>query len=486
MPEPAEDYAAMTDAELSAAWNALGDGDSTCATRLPIYRAFFERRRPDPAAEAEIVRMELACDHERGDSSGALERMKNFERKGGVLSYPLPLIVAANAGDKGELLGRMEVAVLDSGNEAYASLDPDLWFYALRQAADLGLDSELDEMAAVVLRSEGYRAFRPVLQHSFAARALLHGLAIDDDELLSHALEEITSPRYFNEYLANRKYQAIWPLVERRAGEGMVTVLEDHLKRARAEFVDQPDDPQQLSNMGHALYYSGRFEELLAFADAQLGRDNLAETLVEEEGWLLNLKAYTLDALGRTDEADAVFEFLAEPAKERGGWGVNFVINRASRLVGQHRWEEGLAAANEAQQVSDKHGSTYAKLIVAKDQLCALTALGRADDAKEQLAFIRENSSASAELAVGALLCQDRDEEAVTLLLAALDDEDSRRSLITDLQPVQTDLFYTPSKHRRAFSLLAEHPALKAKFEQFAREIPERFFTPSSITRHER
>lgn len=308
-------------------------------------------------------------------------------------------------------------------------------------------------------------------------------MASNDRKLAETAIGQQSHPAYFDIYLASRKYQALWPVIERRVGPAMETVISEHLVSSRRAFAAQPQDPQMLNDLAHALYYAGEFEELLAFADAQLGRDDLEQTMVEDEGWLLNLKAYTLDALGRGNEADEVFDFLGRVGFENGDWGVNFVINRASRLVGQHRWEEGLAAANEAKQISDVHGSTYAKLLVARDQICALTAMGRAEQATDQLAFVRDNGKEFPPIAATALLCQNREDEAVALLLEGLEDEEKRSSILVEMQPEEVDLFYTPTKLRTAHDLLADQALLRSSFERYGRIIPEEFYSLASRAR---
>ncbi|MBX7527650.1 hypothetical protein [Qipengyuania vesicularis] len=484
MPEPAEDYAAMSDADLVDAWQNLDRDASTCATRLPLLRALEVLRPGVIELRHDVMRMEIWCHYERDDYANALIALKALEEVDGSFSQPAALAIAANSGQGDALLARMRIMALDGDAESYSSLTSDLWFFAQRKARDLDLTAEIDALDAEIFLRGHHDQFDPAIRYSIVDGAFNHGVASNDSRLAETAISQHRQPGYFDTYLADRKYEAYWPIIERRVGPAMETIIREYLATARRAFAADPENPENLNDLGHALYYAGEFHELLAFADAQLGRDDLEQTMVEDEGWLLNLKAYTLDALGRGDEADEVFDSLARVGRENGGWGVNFVINRASRLVGQQRWEEGLVAANEAKLVSDVYGSTFAKLLVARDQLCSLTALGRAEEAAEQLAFVRENGPEFPTIATMALLCQDREEEAVALLLEGFKNEKERSGIITEMQAEEVDLFYTPTKLRRANDLLAEHADLKSAFEEYGRTIPEEFYSMASRARY--
>ena len=151
-------------------------------------------------------------------------------------------------------------------------------------------------------------------------------------------------------------------------------------------------------------------------------RDRKAKGAQIEEGdaWALNIEAYAYDSLGQPKKADAVFDELAKLDPDENPWVVNFVINRASRLVGQGRWKEGVKATLLARAVAEKYGSTYAKLILARQMACALPELGRADETASELAFLRDNAKDGIALSVAGLMCAGQNDEAAAMLLAAL------------------------------------------------------------------
>jgi tetratricopeptide (TPR) repeat protein len=203
----------------------------------------------------------------------------------------------------------------------------------------------------------------------------------------------------------------------------------------------------------------------------------------EGDGWALNIEAYAYDALGQPAKADAVFEELAKLDPETHPWVVNFVINRSSRLVGQGRWKEGLAASVLAREVAEKYGSPYAKMIIARDRACALERLGRVEEAASELAFLRANWKEAVTFAVRGLMCHGQRDEAAGLLLAALRDETERGGALAAFQTDELDLFYTASILPDARDLLTDYPELAAELDKHMRAMPEAFIPQAALRR---
>lgn len=177
-----------------------------------------------------------------------------------------------------------------------------------------------------------------------------------------------------------------------------------------------------------------------------------------------------------------IFDELAALSEDKP-WAVNFVINRAARLVSHGRWEEGLAANAIAREIADVQGSTFAQMLIARNRVCALAYLGRGGEADEDIRFLREHAADSGHVTATALLCVGEEEEAVDIAVARLEDEDTRSSMIGELQPSEFDLFYTPSVYPDVRDLVAKHPRLAETLARYARQIPERFYPAAALKR---
>lgn len=337
--------------------------------------------------------------------------------------------------------------------------------------------------ALQLFNSPIYGAFDSDLQQAIAFSALKPAVDSGDSALTATILTEVRNPSVYSALLSQRDYEAAWPLIEQRAGDHFATITQDYREWTAARFENFATDRDRFSQAAHALYFDGRFDEAAALARSWRERQGALENIKEGDAWAFNIEAYSLDAMGRLAEADAVFDQLAALSPESRPWLVNFVINRASRLVGQKRFEEGLAAARVARPITEMQGSTYAKMLVAHDHACALYALGQRSEAEAELAFIRENSTAAISVAAETLMCVDRRDEALALLLAGIEKSETRGSVIDGLVPESYDLFYTASALPDTSEFLASSAELRAAFAKWARDIPERFVPAASLKR---
>lgn len=494
MPAPAQDYSAMSDADLLEAGLSITPDTPPCAERYPIMSEMAARTPESEDLKGEVIFAEIWCAEVRGDYSLVMERLRAFEAMGRTMSPAFGLYIAAMVNDGPEILARMRHALLEGdrlnwpegAEESFRRLDADWYYFARRRALDLELRSEVRAIEAEAAVADHLHLFDDNLQEIFARSRIYVAVTAGELPDARAAVAGITNPVDLVEMLGMRKFEPVWPELQDRAGAGFGRILPEYRDTALARHAASPDDIDLLQQAAHALYYAGDYARLIALVDAATSHADLAQTLQEDEAWALNLKAYSLDALGRRGEADAVLDFLAEHSDRDAGWAVNFVINRASRLVGQERWEEGLEAARLAKSVADVQGSPYAKMLVARDHACALTALGRLDEAAEYIAFLRDNSNDDPGLAAVGMLCAGREDEAATLVIGALRDEAERETIISRFQPEETQLFYTPSELPELLSLLETRPEVQAEFEKHARIIPEEFYPAPAAARARR
>lgn len=357
------------------------------------------------------------------------------------------------------------------------------YWSVFRTARKVGRTGDLDKLA-LEWASAGKFAFLDAQLHERVALAAMRAAARSGRaDIVDSLLISITSPSSYVDMLTQRTYEPFWPQIEARAGAHLAAVGDENVRVARVRLTNAPEDRDRFSEAAHALHYNGQFEEAIALA--QRWRERKAKGVAIEEGdaWALNIEAYAYDSLGQTKQADAVFDELAKYDADEHPWVVNFVINRASRLTGQGRWGEGLKATELARQVADKHGSVYAKLIIARDRACALQRLGRATEAVAELAYLRDNRSEGMELTVQGLMCHGLNDEAAGLLLDGLRDESLRDTSTGSFQTGDLDLFYTASILPVPNDLLADHPELAVELAKYRRAMPEAFIPQASLRR---
>jgi tetratricopeptide (TPR) repeat protein len=349
-----------------------------------------------------------------------------------------------------------------------------------------GLEAESDKVAYQMATSGSFAQIDPEVQSGLANRALSYAARTGELSQVDDLLRYVRVPYQFIALLSLREYESIWPNVERYAGDHLASVTNSYVSWTSARLADKPEDLDRLSDYAYAMLFAGRYDEAATLADTWLARPGRNGVYEEGDGWALNMEAYALSALGRTAEADKVFDDLAKLSPDEHPWVVNFVINRTARLVSQGRWAEGLAASEAARSVSEKYGSGYAKLLVASERACAFDRLGRKDESGSEFKYVIANFADAPESAVQALLCAGRDDEAADLFRRILNDDKIRSQLLDGLQDDRFDLFWAgPSKIRNPYDLMMARPDLKKEASNYVRAIPERFVPLAYLRRQQ-
>lgn len=479
----APNYASMSNAELRAAWDGLEEDAPACAVRLPILQEFARRHTGNVELERTTLNMGMWCAYEAKNYPSAYEQLLALEKADGEIHSELALHLATVEGDDQAVLARARTMLLSETAENQSRLVPALYWFARNDIENKTISDNLRSVEAQVAASPALENFDPDLQQTYLISGVRIAAEGGDIALGEKLLEKVNRPDNLTPILASNKYADLWPAAEARAGASYATITAAFRAEALARRAAAPTNATTLNSAARALYQNGDFAELIELVDTGTQRPNLAETIVEDEAWALNLKAYALDALGRHEDADRVFDFLVGEPLQAKGWSVNFAINRALRLVGHGRWNEGLAATELAKGIAEKSGTTYARMLVAGNFICALDALGRSAEAQEHLDYIGANAAEHPHIAAAAFQCLGDDDRAEQLILDGLRDDEKREGLLGELQAVEFDLFYTSTILPHPRDLLATHPALREEFFRHARLIPVQFYPAASLKR---
>lgn len=484
--EPAPDFSAMTDAELKARADAFGSpGQSACRDLVPVYVELDRRHRSDRLYEPSLLFGQALCANHEQRAADGMRYVKQFER-----SYPergplgwLGLLLAAQLGDGAEVMAQLRAL---SAAGIFVKLPKDVLSWSYRVARDGGRREELEAFSYEVATSSPFGQLDVEIQDMLAQSALARVARSGETAQLDTLLGHVRSPSSVLGLLASREYEAIWPQLERHAGDHLAKLSDDYVAWTASRLADKPEDRDRLSANSYALLFAGRYREAVELAQGLLDGKQHDGEIEEGEGWALNIQAYAYDALGQMGEADRVLDRLARLSPEEHRWVLNFVINRAVRLVKLRRWEEGLAASDVARPATDMYGTPYARMLVASYRACALHKLGRTDESARELDFVREHFADAPGHGGAALLCADLDDEAAQHLAGALAEEASRSRLLDDMQDARFSLFGTPEPQlRQSRELVIERPELRDVALQHVRVLPERFVPIAYLRRQE-
>lgn len=347
--------------------------------------------------------------------------------------------------------------------------------------------TERKSLALALLGSPHFGKLSLDMQSSTAGMVIDEEARVGRFERSDRLLGKVTSPYRYMTFLSMKQYAPIWRDVEKAAGANMSRIIERDLAAKKAALKANPDDREAFQQVAHGLLFAGRFEEVLKHMASMDHSPGGIAKASEDDAWALNVEAYALDVLGRSAEAEAIFDRLAaipyDP--DKNSWLVNFVINRGSRLVELGQWEKGLEAATLAGQVTEKSGSAYAKMLVRRTKVCALHNLGRGAEAEPLLAEIFEHRTDTYSVAATAMLCANQSDRAAQIVIEALADEVHAEDMVEQLQRPEFELFYTESKLPGLRETLLSRADVRAAFDRVGRDIPDAFIPLAGKRREE-
>lgn len=351
---------------------------------------------------------------------------------------------------------------------------PEVIFGLSREFIDGGNKEKSLRIYAALFGSPNFLKLNSALRSATAQQILEERITNNQQFDAEALLAEISSASSYLTLLAQRKYQQIWPQIERRVGKNLSLILEQNIVTERIKYQSNPADKAARQGFGRALFEGGRFEEVIELAQAVASDTQNWE---ENDGWLLNLAAYSHDALGNQAAATEILNRIASIKydPDQNGWLVNFTLNRASRLMGQGRWADALAASEVAAAIVEKSGSAYAKMLVWRIDACAGKKLGENERTAKALEEIEAHQQDSITLAASAYLCIDNRPRAAELMLASLGDETKQDMALRALQKDEFDIFQSDSILPSIDDLLRDEPEISRAFDKLARDIPKEY-----------
>ncbi|MBO9519558.1 MAG: hypothetical protein J7493_15965 [Porphyrobacter sp.] len=483
-PPEKSDFRQMSDEDLRGQFqNFINRGfRNPCGLEAPLLEE-MRRRRDSVELERGHLLAQIYCAAEHDDAATGTKLMKRLERMGPApILGPVALYFALVLNDGPEAMKRLRQVESAGGLQ---TISREHLGTAMRVVRRGGGEVELDEFLYGVATKSTFARYGSENQAMIAFSAIRHAARVKDTSRIEDLLQYYDDPNGLLEILADRTFEPAWPLVEQHVGENLVKVSDAHVKSTAENLAEKPEDRDRLSAYSYALLFAGRFQEAADLAQGWLPADGSLKNLPEGNAWALNIEAYALDALGRPGEADKVFDDLATLPADQYPWVVNFVINRASRLVGYGRWEEGLVATDLARSAAEKYGTTYAKLLIARDRTCALHNLGRTAEAEVEAKFLVENFDESAPVAASGLLCLGRKDEVEQRIARAFKDPIARLGFVDELQDERFSLFYTPSVLPDAREVVLANDDLRETALRYVRLLPDSLVPIAYLRRQE-
>lgn len=339
----------------------------------------------------------------------------------------------------------------------------------------LGAQQDQRRMRAVSERllEIGWTAESLSGQSRLARRVIEARMETGDDAGAAALLPKLLSPADSRDLLAQNRYRALWPEIERWAGPALANQWRVYLTETREKWQASKDPAtarayvQVLDSAGH--------DDTIIREMLPLFSDELDPHDVFELVFVASPLAGALARKGRWDELEAMFaRALTVWPLGKDANALNLAANRARYLFHRGKTAEGLQAMDAA--IADAarwqgQVSSGALATMHQYRACMLHALGRQEQSILSLALAGQQGPSSV---ANMYLCLNKPDAARDVLIKALESEGGREAVLEYVQPaddvpMQSDYGRTIAARARA---LRADPKLLRAVADYGRVLP--------------
>ena len=429
---------------------------------------------------AQLLRIPcLATGGQASEVAAAYRELVASDPKSGLIRS-VGVVVALSAGDYVEAGNRL--ASLADENPAALS--------RLTGTAARGITQALTEQRAYPVRDRVFIALaradwqpqdRPemrVILAQGAIDALLTAGRNDEAQLL---LPRIDAPEILAGMAMERHYATLWPAIESRLGTNAGSAIDRYASTRLDLFASDPDDAAVRRDAVRSFLLLGRFAE----ADEIAAPVPVIASMSEADVATVRYDAQALAALGKADQAVGRLRPFTTIDLARAPSAASGLVSLAELLDETGREADALAVSQTALASSGAF-SAWGVGWLKRTQACALSALGRKDEANAIGDALKREVESNPAATIEALLCLGRRDEAAAIAVATLKSAEGAGQLADQFQPQGALWAPGPSRLRGLWGAFRQRADVKAAFEKAARILPETLWparTPRPIPR---
>ena len=295
-------------------------------------------------------------------------------------------------------------------------------------------------------------------------------------------LPYVDDPQTIENMLVQKRYSALWPKVEDRAGLHLTKVRDSSVASAEQDYLKAPDDHEKLKVYINALRRAGRLNDAIALRSKLPATNEAIAKSDEDSAWSINDVALALHEAGRADDADQMFAMLNEAPMEKAGWRVSMIINRLELLVADGKFDKAAILLDATESSAKVDGSEYAQQLVRRLKFCTLSSLGRKAEAAKVRPDMLAHAKDAPQPTVEGLLCAGEIDQAEQLTMQTLNDPKAapakkrtfEEDFVRALQPVPLTSD-DPSVWVNSLTALKGRPAIAAAYHRLGRDMPAEY-----------
>ena len=227
----------------------------------------------------------------------------------------------------------------------------------------------------------------------------------------------------------DRDFEALWSKPEFAELLDVRDFPRRELENAQKLLANYPKSWKSVADVAYALRLSGRNEEAVALARSAFKKPGYYTFELDHELWLKNELAKGLSALGRFDEANAVFEPVSKVNLKKNGDAVSQILNYGVSLMEQGKTEKAMAVVKKTEGFVSNRGALVAKFVTA----CSMQQAGNQDGAKSILAQMLANDENGEDAVLETMACLKETEQFEKYAIKKLAIEKDKLSILAML-----------------------------------------------------
>lgn len=269
---------------------------------------------------------------------------------------------------------------------------------------------------------------------------------------------------------SERRYQTLWPDMDRLGADHFRKALEGDAKRAGVAARAAPTDYKTVARYMQSLRALGRFDEAIAAGKALASDRAKIEMVGTDAFWLVNEYAANLHMAGEIDGAIAAMEMVIGLGIEQYPELASLAINRAELQIASGKYQAGIDSLTA---LDPKHLSAYGQMWIWSNRACALYRLDRLEEAKADEARLAGKPADNWGAVTRAAACRGDVKAAADLLVTRLHDEEARPGVLEQFLSFDTAEAVTPTEQVMLQTLAEARatPRVQAEFAKYGRSV---------------
>jgi hypothetical protein len=379
----------------------------------------------------------------------------------------LGILIAADMGDF-PLAGERLAAFAEQRPADVALVSGENW-QMISQGLVRAKKRDLRRRVSVALARAGWRPEdRPEIAEAVASDAIEALLADHAVQEARAMLVRVAAPELLFSMAIERNYQPVWKDIEGAMGPNGATSVDRFAADKIEANANNPADPLALRDAVRSYLLLGRPADAAGLAAQVPVADGMSEETVTVVGY----HAQALAAEGKSELAISRLKPLVALDLSKTPAAASGAIALAELYHDAGKPEDELALARDMLGRKDDVFSAWGRGWLQRNEVCALSDLHRAEEARTAVASLVAQATSNQAAAIEGLLCAGRDDEAAKLAVATLALPEGASLIADQFQPTEALWSVPTSRLRALWSGLLARSDVKVAFDRVARILP--------------